>query len=106
MSEKNVSKMLFSNQEKVELSKIDDVRKLLEDAKSKFQKADSIKKELRGLISDAMIRADMNVKGQATSLIKQAEDLGADKIVSELKSMISEGQKLTNQYKTLYNALK
>lgn len=106
MSEKSISKMLFSNQEKVELSKIDDVRDLLKDAKSKFQKADSIKKELRSLISDAMIMADMNVKGQATNLIKQAEDLGADKIVSELKSMISEGQKLTNEYKTLYNALK
>jgi putative NIF3 family GTP cyclohydrolase 1 type 2 len=106
MSEKNVSKMLFSNQERVELSKIDDVRELLEDAKSKFKKANGIKKELRSLISDAMIRADMNVKGQATNLIKQAEDLGADKIVSELKSMISEGQKLTNEYKTLYNALK
>lgn len=106
MSEKNVSKMLFSNQEKLELSKIDDVRGLLKDAKSKFQKADSIKKELRSLISDAMIMADMNVKGQATNLIKQAEDLGADKIVSELKSMISEGQKLTNEHKTLYNALK
>jgi len=106
MSQKKVSKMLFSNQERVELSKIDDVRKLLEDAKSKFQKADSIKKELRSLISDAMIRADFNVKGQATNLIKQAEDLGADKIVSELKSMIDEGQKLTNEYKSLYNALK
>ena len=106
MSEKSISKMLFSNQEKVELSKIDDVRDLLKDAKSKFQKADSIKKELRSLISDAMIMADMNVKGQATNLIKQAEDLGADKIVSELKSMISEVQKLTNEYKTLYNALK
>ena len=97
--------MLFSS-EKVELSKIDDVRKLLNDAKSKFQKADSLKKELRSLISDAMIRADMNVKGQATNLIKQAEDLGADKIVSELKSMIDEGQKLTNEYKSLYNALR
>ena len=83
MSEKSISKMLFSNQEKVELSKIDDVRDLLKDAKSKFQKADSIKKELRSLISDAMIMADMNVKGQATNLIKQAEDLGADKKVSK-----------------------
>lgn len=97
--------MLFSS-EKVELSKIDGVRDLLDNAKSKFKKADSIKKELRSLVSDAMILADMNVKGRATKLIKQAEDLGADKIVSELKSMIDEGQKLTSEYKSLYNALR
>lgn len=105
MSKKTISKMLFSS-EKVELSKIDGVRDLLDNAKSKFKKADSIKKELRSLVSDAMILADMNVKGRATKLIKQAEDLGADKIVSELKSMIDEGQKLTSEYKSLYNALR
>ena len=105
MSKKTISKMLFSS-EKVELSKIDGVRDLLDNAKSKFKKADSIKEELRSLVSDAMILADMNVKGRATKLIKQAEDLGADKIVSELKSMIDEGQKLTSEYKSLYNALR
>ena len=105
MSKKTISKMLFSS-EKVELSKIDGVRDLLDNAKSKFKKADSIKKELRSLVSNAMILADMNVKGRATKLIKQAEDLGADKIVSELKSMIDEGQKLTSEYKSLYNALR
>jgi shikimate 5-dehydrogenase len=92
--------------QKVELSKVDDVEKLLNEAKNKFKKADTLKYELRSLISDAMIRADFNVKGQATKLIQQAKELGADDIVKKLEAMVSEGQKLTNEYKSLYNFLK
>ena len=92
--------------EKVELSKVDDVEKLLNEAKNKFKKADTLKKELRGVISDAMIIADFNIKGQATKLIQQAKELGADNIVKQLEDIISQGKKMTNEYKSIYNLLK
>lgn len=91
--------------EKVELGKVDDIKKLLQDGeeqlKSARNKLNTIKKE----ISKGLIIVDFNVPAQAKNALKIAEDLGAESVIQDLKSIIDKADKLKKEFAPLYKSI-
>jgi len=94
MSEKSISKMLFSNQEKVELALTDDLKKLNNEYYSNTDNANSI---IKGLLSEA--RAAESKIDQA---IKSANKM--DSVISKVEQTAKELGINTNNIKELQDA--
>ena len=89
MSEKRVSKMLFSNQEKVELSKIDDLLNWSKggDSDPFDELADLVQfaNKLENKLYNKM--QDVEAKQKESDKLRQmAKELGADKLLNTLNS--------------------
>ena len=91
--------------EKVELGKVDDIKKLLEKGEQQLKDAENKIQSLRKELSSGLIIVNQNVPAQAKSAIKTAEDLGADSIVQELKSLIDKADRLTKDFLPLYKSI-
>ena len=94
MSEKNVSKMLFSNQEKVELALTDDLKKLNSEYYSNTDNANSI---IKGLLSEAR-RAESKID----QAIKSANKM--DSVISKVEQTAKELGININNIKELQDA--
>ena len=91
--------------EKVELGKVDDIKKLLEKGEQQLKDAQNKIQLLRKELSSGLIIVNQNVPAQAKNALKTAEDLGADSIVQELKSLIDKADRLTKDFLPLYKSI-
>lgn len=91
--------------DKVELSKVDDIKSLFEKGANQLKDAKSQVSRLKKELSNGLIIVAQNVPAQAKNALKQAEDLGADNIVSELNSILNQAKRLENEFTPLYRAL-
>jgi len=91
--------------EKVELGKVDDINKLLEKGEQQLKDAQNKIQLLRKELSNGLIIVNQNVPAQAKNALKTAEDLGADSIVQELKSIIDKSDRLTKDFLPLYKSI-
>jgi L-lactate utilization protein LutB len=87
MSEKSISKMLFSNQEKVELALIDDVLKWEKRAESTRSQA---LKSLNDVIQtyEAAKQSHGVALDAAEKALNQAKELGADEFIKKMQKSV------------------
>jgi hypothetical protein len=91
--------------ERIKLGKVDDINELLEKGEQRLKDARNEIELLRTQLSDGLIIVDQNVPAQAENALKIAEDLGADSIVQELKSIIDKANRLTEEFLPLYKSI-
>jgi len=77
MSEKSISKMLFSNQEKVELALVDDIETLFKDVIKQDDKIESLAKELRSVSVKTAVKIEQ-MRKMRTQVEAKAKELGVD----------------------------
>lgn len=95
----------FSTQ-KVELNKINDITKLLEKGENQLKQAKNVIDNAKSELSRGLIIVAANVPPQIDRAMKLAEELGADKLVQDLKQMQGKAQQLRKEYEPLYNNIK
>lgn len=95
----------FSKQ-KLELNKINDITKLLEKGENQLKQAKSVIYNAKSELSRGLIIVAANVPAQIDRAMKLAEELGADKLVQDLKQMQGKAQQLRKEYEPLYNNIK
>ena len=92
--------------EKVELNKINDITKLLEKGENQLKQAKNVIDNAKSELSRGLIIVAANVPPQIDRAMKLAEELGADKLVQDLKQMQGKAQQLRKEYEPLYNNIK
>jgi uncharacterized Zn finger protein len=77
MSKKSISKMLFSNQERVELALVDDIETLYKDVIKQDDKIESLAKELRSVSIKTAVKIEQ-MRKMRTQVEARAKELGID----------------------------
>jgi phage shock protein A len=77
MSKKTISKMLFSNQERVELALVDDIETLFKDVTKQNDKIESLAKELRSVSIRTAVKIEQ-MRKMRTQVEAKAKELGVD----------------------------
>ena len=95
----------FASQ-KVELNKINDITKLLEKGENQLKQAKNVIDNAKSELSNGLILVAANVPPQIDRAMKLAEELGADKLVQDLKQMQRKAQQLRKEYEPLYFNIK
>lgn len=77
MSKKTISKMLFSNQERIELALVDDIETLFNDVIKQNNRIESLAKELRSVSVKTAVKIEQ-MRKMRTQVEAKAKELGVD----------------------------
>ena len=93
-------------QHEVELNKVGDISKLLQDGEDMLKNADSELSDIAKRMSRGLIVVASNVPAQAKNAMKLAEELGADNVIQDLKQILDKADALRKRYEATYNNIK